>query len=145
MRIFSIILLFACLSLNAQNWKKGLAIAGYHIGTVALGAVGDAQMDMGNKDFGHALHAVEVGALIGGPFIFKPKGSDQIISYILSYGFLRFSTFDSFYNLTRDLPLLYNGDTSIYDRTMNQIPEVGRAWYKSCSLVLGIGLPIKYY
>ena len=145
MKYLTIILLFVCLSLNAQNWKKGLAIAGYHIGTVALGAVADAQMDIGNKDFGHFLQAAEVGALIGGPFIFKPKGSSEIVSYILSYGFLRFSTFDSFYNLTRDLPLLYNGSTSVYDRTMNEIPDAGKAWYKSCSLVLGIGIPIKYF
>ena len=71
MRHLTIILLFACLSLNAQNWKKGLAVAGYHLGTVALGAIGDGLYDSGSKEWSHALHAAEVGALISGPFVFN--------------------------------------------------------------------------
>jgi len=129
--------------INAQNWKRGLAVAGYHIGTVALGAVADGLYDEGNKEWSHALHAMEVGALIGGPFIFKPRGGGEIASYILSYGFLRFSFFDSFYNMTRDLPVLYNGTTSTYDQVMRKMPDHGKVWYKSCSLVLGIAIPIR--
>ena len=141
-----IILLFALVVItakvcNAQNWKKGLAVAGYHVGTIALGAVVDAQYDMGNKNLSHALHAAEVGALIGGPFVFRIEKSDAL-SYILSYGFLRLSFFDSFYNMTRDLPLLYTGSTSTYDKVMSGIPPDGRAVIKSWSLVLGIAIPI---
>ena len=131
--------------INAQNWKRGLAVAGYHIGTVALGAVADGLYDDGYKEWSHALHAAEVGALIGGPFIFKPRGGGEIASYILSYGFLRFTFFDSFYNLTRDLPLLYNGSTSTYDELMSQMPDHGKAWYKSFSCVLGFAIPIKEF
>jgi len=130
------------IAVNAQNWKKGLAVVGYHVGTVALGAIGDAQYDMGNKEWGHALKAMEVGALIGGPFIFHVQRSEAL-SYLLSYGFLRFSFFDSFYNITRDLPLLYNGSTSTYDQVMSRMPDHGKAWYKSCSLVMGFAIPIK--
>ena len=135
-------LLILSYNLCGQNWKRGLAVAGYHIGTVALGAVADGLYDEGHKEWGHALHAAEVGALIGGPFIFKVKGN-EVLSYLLSYGFIRVSTFDSFYNLTRDLPLLYNGTTSTYDNIMNTIPPHGRAWYKSFSLVIGFAIPIK--
>ena len=139
--LFVLSLLIISLSLNAQNWKRGLAIAGYHVGTVALGAVADGLYDNGNKNWSHALHAAEIGAVIGGPFLFDIKRSEAL-SYILSYGFIRFSLFDSFYNMTCDLPILYNGSTSFYDRTMSTIPEHGRAWYKSFSLVAGFAIPI---
>ena len=136
-----IILLVVFVNVNAQDWKRGLAIAGYHVGTVALGAVADGLFDDGHKEWAHALHAVEIGAVIGGPFIFKVERSEAL-SYILSYGFIRFSLFDSFYNMTRDLPVLYNGTTSKYDQVMNTIPPHGRAWYKSISLIAGFSIPI---
>ena len=138
-----LIILLSVIAINAtaQNWKKGLAVASYHIGTVALGAVADAQFDIGNKDVSHLLHAAEIGAAIGGPFVFHVKRSDAL-SYILSYSFIRLACFDSFYNATRDLPLLYNGTTSVYDRSMNTIPPDGRAWIKSWSLIVGFAIPI---
>ena len=138
-----LLLLLMTVSLNAQNWKRGLAVVGYHTATIALGAVADGLYDEGNKEWGHALHAVEIGAVIGGPFIFKPRGTGEILSYLLSYGFIRLALFDSFYNLTRDLPLLYAGNTSVYDNTMSGIPPDGRAFIKSWSLVIGIAIPIK--
>jgi len=140
-KLTTILLLIACLSLSAQNWKKGLAVASYHIGTVALGAVADGLYDNGQKDVAHLLHAAEIGAVIGGPFIFHVQKSEAL-SYILSYGFIRLSMFDAFYNATRDLPLLYNGTTSFYDDTMNTIPPHGKAWIKSWSLIVGFAIPI---
>ena len=146
-RILLILIASLSLSLNAQswhttNWGRAAGIIAYHVGTVAIGAVGDAMYDEGNKEWGHALKAAEVGMLIGGPFIFHVQRSEAI-NYILSYGFIRFSMFDGFYNMTRDLPLLYNGTTSGYDKFMSQIPPHGRAWYKSCSLIVGFAIPIK--
>jgi len=128
--LFSIFLFCLTLTLSAQNWKKGIAVASYHIGTVALGAVADGLYDNGQKQWSHALHAAEIGAVIGGPFVFHVQRSEAL-SYILSYAFIRLSLFDSFYNATRDLPVLYNGTTSIYDQSMNTIPPHGKAWIKS--------------
>ena len=142
-KLLVLFMLLATVSLNAQNWKRGLAVVGYHTACVALGAVADGLYDDGYKDWGHALHAVEIGGVLAGPFIFKPRGSSEIASYLLSYGFIRLSLFDSFYNLTRDLPLLYSGSTSVYDRTMSGIPPDGRAFIKSWSLVVGFAIPIK--
>lgn len=139
----AILLLTLTLSASGQDWKRGLAVVGYHTATIALGAVADGLYDEGHKEWSHALHAVEIGAVLGGPFIFKPQGGSEIVSYLLSYGFLRLSLFDSFYNMTRDLPLLYNGTTSVYDRTMSGIPPDGRAVIKTWSLVIGIAIPIK--
>ena len=142
-RLILVTIILSLLSLNsqAQNWKKGIAVAGYHIGTVALGAVADGLYDNGEKEWSHALHAAEIGAAIGGPFVFHVKRSEAL-SYILSYSFIRLSLFDSFYNATRDLPLLYNGTTSIYDKSMNTIPDHGKVWLKSWSLIVGFAIPI---
>jgi hypothetical protein len=146
MKYFSIILLFFCFSLPAQNWKKGLAVAGYHMATVAVGAIGDAQNDMGNKDLGHALKAAEVGMLVGGPFLYKAtfKEWPGFLLYFSVYGMMRFTGYDGFYNITRDQPLFYNSDLNHYGRFMNNFPDVGKAWYKACFFGLGIGISIKY-
>ena len=140
-RALTILILFACVTIQAQNWKKGLAVASYHIGTVALGAVADGLYDDGHKEWGHAVNVAQVGALVSGPFIFKLQRSDAL-SYILSYGFIRLSLFDSFYNATRSLPILYEGNTSYYDKAMNKIPDHGKAFIKSWSLVVGFAIPI---
>lgn len=124
-----------------QRNRRSFAIIGYHLGTVALGAVGDGLRDDGYKELGHILRATEVGALIGGPFLFHVK-KDEAIWYILDYGFLRLATFDAIYNATRGLPVLYNGTTSHYDEFMNKIPDHGKAWIKGWSLTLGFAIPL---
>jgi len=137
----TILIAIFCLNIQAQNWKRPVGIIAYHVGTVALGAVADGLYDDGHKNLSHALHAAEVGALIGGPFVFHVKRSEAL-SYVLSYGFIRLSLFDAVYNGTRDLPLLYNGTTSTYDKVMGKIPPDGRAFIKSWSFVVGISIPI---
>ena len=145
MKKLLILLILACtISVQAQNWKRGLAVVGYHTATIAIGAIGDAQYDLGNKEWGHVLKAAEVGALISGPFIFHIHRSEAL-SYILSYGFLRFSFFDGFYNAAAGLPMFYNGSTSTYDKVMSTMPDHGKAWVKSCSLVVGFAIPIKSF
>ena len=136
-----LVLLLVVLGTSAQNWKKGLAVASYHVGTVALGAIADGMKDNGNKHWDHALHAAEIGAILGGPFVFRLDRHNSL-AYVLSYAFIRLSLFDSFYNMTRDLPLLYNGSTSKYDDVMNTIPNHGKAWIKSWSLIVGFTIPI---
>ena len=140
-----LIFLTIAVSSQAQNWKRGLAVVVYHTATIALGAVADGLYDDGYKEWGHALHAVELGAVLAGPFIHKPRGAAEIVSYLISYGFLRFSFFDAFYNWTRGLPMNYIGSTSHYDQFFAQMPPDGRAWWKSCSLVVGIAIPIKSF
>ena len=139
--LLTILLLTVAISTTAQKWVRPVSIAAYHIGTVALGAVADGLYDEGHKEWSHALHAAEVGALIGGPFLFKVQRSEAL-SYILSYGFVRLSVFDFAYNRTRGLPALYQGTTSTYDKVMNKIPPDGRMWIKSWSLIVGFAIPI---
>jgi hypothetical protein len=142
-KLFIISLIFFAVTASAQNWKRGLAIAGYHVGTVALGAVADGLHDQGHKEWSHALHAAEIGAAVAGPLFVFDLNKRDALPYILSYTFIRFSLFDGFYNMTRDLPYYYNGTTSKYDQIMNQIPDHGKAWYKSVSLIVGFAIPIK--
>ena len=140
--LLTVLLLSIVLSATAQKWVRPVTIISYHIGTVAIGAIGDAVYDEGNKSLAHGLKAMEVGMLIGGPFLFDIKRSEAL-SYILSYGFIRLSLFDAMYNGTRGLPILYNGTTSSYDKFMRQIPPDGRAFIKSCSLIVGFSIPLK--
>lgn len=137
-----ILLLALSISSSAQNWKKGIAIASYHIGTVALGAVADGLYDDGYKHWSHALHAAELGMAIAGPTLVFDIDRSDALSYVLSYGFIRLSTFDSFYNVTRDLPFLYTGSTSKYDEIMSKMPPHGRVWLKSWSIIVGFSIPI---
>lgn len=150
MKILSILILSLIFTISGtaqqttwQRIDRPIGIILYHTATIAIGAIGDAQYDMGNKNVGHMLKAAEVATLLSGPFVF---GIDKrgAASYLLSYCFLRFSFFDSFYNMTRDLPLLYNGTTSGYDKFMSQMPPHGRAWSKSISLIAGVAIPIKH-
>ena len=145
-----ILTLSLCLSSFGQRqttWQRidrPLAIIGYHIGTVALGAIGDGVFDNGNKQLGHLLQGAEVAALISGPFIFNIK-RNEALPYLSTYVFMRFSFFDLGYNKSRGLPGLYNGDTTYgYDKFMNTIPPDGRAWMKTWSLVVGVSIPIKH-
>lgn len=146
MKYLTIILLFTCLSLNAQNWKKGLAVAGYHLGTVALGAVADGLYDSGNKEWSHALHAAEVGALISGPFVFN-LSRKEALPYLSSYVFLRMATFDPMYNATYGRPLNDIGGTSLWDKALQSVnSEPSGYWFaRSIFFGLGVAIPIKYY
>jgi len=132
-------------SYQRPGWLKRnarpLGMIAYHIGTVALGSTADGLYDEGHKEWAHALHAVEVAALISGPFIFKVK-LNEAGWYLASYAALRFSTFDLGYNLVRGLPPLYNGSTSWYDKTMSKMPDSGEVWIKSIFLTVGVSIPL---
>ena len=132
-------------SYQRPGWLKKnarpLGIIAYNIGTVALGSVADGLYDEGHKEWAHALHAVEVGALISGPFIFNIK-LNEAGWYIASYASMRLALFDLGYNATRGLPALYNGSTSWYDQIMSKVPEHGRAFIKTIAFTVSVSIPI---
>ncbi len=100
--------------------KRAFAIIGYQIGTIALGAVGDGLNDSGHKEWGHTLQALEVGALMSGPFIFKMTRRDYL-PYLSGYVFMRFALFDNIYNASRGLPGDHIGSVSWYDRMREEL------------------------
>lgn len=126
--------------------KRGIGIAAYHLGTVALGAVGDGLYLNGEKEWAHALQAAEVLALASGPFVFHMKKKEWL-PYISSYAFIRFAMFDGIFNATAGLPVDYIGSTSYYDKFRQELNAPPGGWYfaKGLSLVLGIGITIKYF
>ena len=126
--------------------KRAFAIVGYQIGTIALGAVGDGLDDSGHKEWGHTLKALEVGALMSGPFIFKMTKRDYL-PYVSGYVFMRFALFDNIYNASRGLPGDHIGSVSWYDRMREELnaPPVGWGFAKGLSFVLGVGINFKYF
>ncbi len=126
-----------------KNWRGAAAVL-WQIGTVAAGGLGDGLMDNSNKNWGHALRAVEVGMLISGPFVFDLDRRDTW-AWLSSYGFIRLGMKDGFYNVSRGLPLGYVGTTSQYDKLMRGVPEHGRYFIKSISIVAGVAIPIKHF
>ena len=125
------------------GWVRPVGILAYHAATVTLGAAGDACYLNGNKDLGHVMHAMEIGALVGGPFLFKVTLKESPW-YIGSYIGTRFLLFDYAHNVFADLPVGYLGTTSFYDRTLSKVPPDGVAFYKCWAFVLTAHFTIKY-
>lgn len=67
------------------------------------------------------------------------------IKIVLGYLFLRFALFDAVYNLLRNLPLFYVGDTKLFDKILTRFfkwtgfpKEHFLAMIKICLLCVGI-------
>jgi hypothetical protein len=143
-----ILLLFFTMNLSAQYdhrfTKKSTTSLAMDLSSIVLDAMGDAYMDMGRKDLGHALNAASIGMLAVEPFVIDFKKEDwkwKLPAYIL----LRFAVFDATYNLTRDLPISNFGTTSNYDRFMNQTcPGNTSLMPKGLSFVVGVSIILRY-
>ena len=143
-KTLTILILFACVTIQAQNWKRPVAISLYHVGTVLAGSLGDAYNDSGNKPLGHVLKAVEVSALISGPMLFK-LSKNEYAPYIATYVGWRVVGYDYGYNAGKGLPWDYNGDSSNWDRFLNKQQPSGIIFARSIVLVATIHIPIKYF
>lgn len=154
----TILIAIICLNIQAQQsytfktkpraqmtfWEKHsrtIGITAYHMATVAVGSLGDAMNDEGQKNLGHALKAVEVGMLISGPMIWKVQWKESGV-YLATYVLHRVAEYDLYYGLYRDLGPMYNGGSSTWDKTMNTIPPHGRAFIKTFSFGMAIVIPI---
>jgi hypothetical protein len=155
MKKILIILLLGCvLGVNAQwnypvnrpmtFWEKNgraIGVTAWHMATVACGAIGDGLNDRGDKQWGHTLKALEAGMLISGPFVWKVERR-ELVAYIAPYVLHRYAAYDMYWNAIMDQDLLYNGQSSGYDKVMNQMAPGGKVWTKSISFGLAIAIPI---
>lgn len=118
--LISILLIAFCLNCFGQKQDrteayKALAVIG---ASILLDAIGDGYNDSGSKVLGHSLNAASVGILVASPFILKIP-CYKWGWYFASYVTMRVAIFDPVYNLTRDLPIGYVGDSSLWDRAIN--------------------------
>lgn len=108
-----------------------------------MDAVGDGFNDDGQKVIGHAMNAASTGILVASPFILNVK-KENWGWYAASYISLRIGMFDTAYNLTRNLPPGYVGNSSIWDKAVSatESPDnwllMGRGFF----LTVGIMIPI---
>ena len=135
-------LIFA-ISGTAQNWKRPVAITLYQIGTVAVGSLGDAYNDNGKKTLGHSLKALEVAALVSGPMLFK-IGRGEYAPYIATYVGWRIVGYDYMYNAGAGRRWDDLGNSSRWDKTLNQYPTHGVTFARGVVLMATISFPIKY-
>ena len=138
--LFSIILIFLCLNINAQRaeaWK----VIGVYTASIVLDAVGDGLNDSGEKVLGHSLQAASTGLLLSSPFIIDYQ-KDKWYWYLLSYTFIRVSLFDYTYNITRGLPLEYRGNSSLFDRSINAFNPPDTKFFRTTTIIVGISIPL---
>lgn len=120
------------------QWVKVTTI---YTASIVLDAMADAQRDEGNKPLSHALEAASVGVMLASPFIIDYDKS-KWGWYLTSYVTLRIALFDPTYNISRGLPLSYNGTTSAWDKTLTTMPAGFKTFGRSVFFVVGFSIPI---
>lgn len=141
--LLTILSLFLCLNLSAQKPYKSIA---FDVAHVVLDATGDALMDSGQKDWGHAVNAAAVGTLLVQPFAIDFDSNDWMWK-LPAYVCTRFVFFNLTYNLVHpDIDdIWYFGSTSVGDRYLNRMmPGQSQLFAKSVALTFGISITLRY-
>jgi hypothetical protein len=141
-KLLTILLILTALSTTAQERWQNYTRIGLTTGSVVLNAAGDAMMDEGEKVWGHSLRAASIAILLINPLITEVQKEDWL-PYVLQYAFIRFAVFDYTYNATRGLPIGYTGNTSMYDKAMQKVPNSFEAWSKGIFLTVGITINLR--
>ena len=124
---------------------ESVKVISIYAGSIILGAVGDGLNDDGIKTWGHVCNAASTGLILASPFIIDYEKSKWGY-YLASYVSLRIALFDPSYNLTRDLPLTYIGNTSFWDKGLQKMaPPDGFLSGRAVSLIIGFSIPIKEF
>ena len=153
----TILLLLACVTIQAQNWmgkvdwKRTGINMGIALASVTLEMTGDALYDMGKETgdvnqmrWGHTIQACGYGVLVATIPLLYPRPKDiGVLS--LNYLAIRYTFGDAIYNSVRGLPLLYAGTTSTHDNILSKMPPDGRAFTKVISFGFAIGININHW
>lgn len=115
-------------------------LLGIFASSILLDAVGDGLNDRGDKVWGHGLQAASTGVLLASPFIIDIDLSKWGY-YLASYVTMRIALFDFAYNATRGLPLDYVGNSSLWDKGLQEFrpPLGGQVWGRGVSLGFSLG------
>lgn len=85
--------------------------------SVVTNALGDGLNSRTKYSQGHFLCSVSVLSLLAIPFVVRPTWK-----FPLTYILIRYSLFDSFYNIGANRKLSYIGGRNYYDEGANRIP-----------------------
>jgi len=145
MKYLLILILSLFLTTNIYSQKKDAwkSIAIYS-SSIILEGIGDALYDNGSKELGKSLQMVSFSFVLMSPFIMNYDKSKWYL-YPIEYGFLRVALFDWTYNITRGLPVTYIGDTSVWDKFLQEVsPPDGFAFGRVVAVTVGISIPLNF-
>ena len=139
MKYLIVILLFFSLNVSAQKWQ----IPALYAGSVIFNGIGDGLNDNGQKGWGHFSNAVSISLLLFSPLI-ADYNKDKWWAYPISYGFIRAGVFDPSYNLSRGLPITYIGNSSLWDKFLQELdPPDGFMFGRAAFFTVGFSIPFK--
>jgi hypothetical protein len=107
------------------------------ISIIFFNAFGDGLNDSNRKVAGHIMVAIYIGLLLASPFIVNLTGVIWWV-YILKYAFIRFALFSPIYNITRGLPLLYVGESSLDDLLYKWTKQTPMIFERVVFLIIGV-------
>ena len=118
----------------------------YLIACVAAGAIADGLNEKGKTMWGHPVEALSLALILIGPFIFFREIDFGLgILWLISYTSWRIVLFDMIHNLVKGQPILYLGDSNIWDRFFKkQLPQ-GVIWMRLIFLIPAISIPFNYF
>ena len=107
------------------------------VSIIFFNAFGDGLNDSNRKVAGHIMVAIYIGLLLATPFIVNLADTIWWV-YILKYSFIRFALFSPIYNITRKLPLLYVGTSSLDDLLYKWTNQEPALFDRIVFLVIGV-------
>ncbi len=130
---------------NSNIWVLGVFVF-----SIACHTIGDGLYDegkaIGNQNYmiaGKAINAAGFTSLLALPFI-KKFDKNQIFSYFIGYGCMRVAMFDPIYNGTRNLPINYIGNSSLWDKGLQKFdPSSGLLFARAVFLTAGVSITLR--
>jgi hypothetical protein len=113
-------------------------------GSILLNGVGDGLIYNHHKNWGYACNTLSIGTLIASPLVIK-YDKHKWYGYILDYAFLRYTLYDSGYNITNGDKYQYLLVNDRIDKMFRKAPAGMRSFDKVITLIVGISLPINDY
>jgi len=128
-----------------KELPESVKVISLFVGSIVLDAVGDALCDDGHKVWGHTFNAASTGLLLASPFILNIEFKDWGW-YAISYLSFRIALFDPMYNIIRGLHPNYIGNTSGWDKFMQELnPPLNSLYFgRAIFFTVGISIPIKH-
>jgi hypothetical protein len=126
--------------------KKSTTSLLMDVASITLRYTGDALMDSGNKEWGHACRALGYGSLLAQPFLIDFDKDDWKWKFP-AYIALNFALGNLIYNAINPNvnDLLYYGDTDFFDKQFGKMmPGYHQLWPKTIALTFAVSITLRY-